>query len=237
MRVLSLSCLLALLCAVRAWADIASDYAALTAGLTSVPGSGGTPGTVVMHGRTAFPVFTANTNGTAPVVAAGHWNDDTNSGRGLAYSHTGWASTNANNGLALSNAVRWAAKGKANAVIGLGSSMPSANWFTAQGYTTKSLSTTMTTTNNDFTGVDVALISMHSGYTSNALFKAATFLTNGGGILVFSTPWALSATAYADANNLLVNLGLSFSGDYNSGGPFTVSPAFYPPYVSALNGL
>ena len=48
----------------------AADYAALTAGLTTVPGSGGTPGTVVLHGRMAFPVFTVNANGTAPVVAA-----------------------------------------------------------------------------------------------------------------------------------------------------------------------
>ena len=80
-------------------ADIASDYAALTLGLTNIPGSGGTPGTVVMHGRTAFPVFTANTNGTVPVVAAGHWNDDTNAGRGLAYSHTGWTSTTGDMGV------------------------------------------------------------------------------------------------------------------------------------------
>ena len=39
-----LSGLLAFFATIPAFADPAADYAALTAGLTTVPGSGGTPG-------------------------------------------------------------------------------------------------------------------------------------------------------------------------------------------------
>ena len=74
----------------------------------------------MMHGRKAFSVFTESANGTVPVVAAGHWNDDTNAGRGLAYSHTGWTSTTGDMGVGMSNALRWAARGKPNAVIAKG---------------------------------------------------------------------------------------------------------------------
>jgi Peptidase M60, enhancin and enhancin-like/N-terminal domain of M60-like peptidases/Cadherin domain/Bacterial Ig domain/PA14 domain len=222
------------LCA--ACADIGAYYAALTAGLTNVPGSGGTPGTVVMHGRTAFPVFTENTNGTAPVVAAGHWNDDTNAGRGLAYSHTGWTSTTGDMGLGMSNALRWAARGKPNAVIAKGASV-STTFINSLGYTVKTVDTTMATPNTDLTGVDVFLMNGQSDYASGAVMKITNFLAAGGGVLVFSTPWAASSAALADANTVLCGVGLTFSGDYNSGGPFPVPATAYPSYVSALIGL
>ena len=217
-------------------ADIASDYAALTLGLTNIPGSGGTPGTVVMHGRTAFPVFTANTNGTVPVVAAGHWNDDANAGRGLAYSHTGWTSTTGDMGVGMSNALRWAARGKPNAVIAKGASV-STPFINSLGYTVKTVDTTMATTNTDLTGVDVFLMNGQSDYAAGAVTKITNFVATGGGVLVFSTPWAASSAALADANTVLCGVGLTFSGDYNSGGPFPVPASAYPGYVNALVGL
>ncbi len=217
-------------------ADIASDYAALTAGLTNIPGSGGTPGTVVMHGRTAFPVFTESTNGTVPVVAAGHWNDDTNAGRGLAYAHTGWTSTTGDMGVGMSNALRWAARGKPNAVIAKGAGV-STTFINSLGFTVKTVDTTMATTNTDLTGVDVFLMNGQSDYASGAVTKITNFVAAGGGVIVFSTPWAASSAALADANTVLCGVGLTFSGDYRSGGPYNVPATAYPSYVSALIGL
>jgi hypothetical protein len=75
---------LASMLASSARANIASDYAELTAGLTTLSPSGA-PGTVVPWGLLSFPLFSANSNGTPAVVAAGHWNENTNSGRGVAY--------------------------------------------------------------------------------------------------------------------------------------------------------
>ena len=217
-------------------ADIASDYLSLTAGLTNIPGNGGTPGTVVMHGRTAFPVFTESTNGTVPVVAAGHWNDDTNAGRGLAYSHTGWTSTTGDMGVGMSNALRWAACGKPNAVVAKGAGV-STTFINSLGFTVKTVDTTMATTNTDLTGVDVFLMNGQSDYTAGAVTKITNFVAAGGGVLVFSTPWAASSAALADANTVLCGVGLTFSGDYRSGGPFNVPAIAYPSYVSALIGL
>ena len=217
-------------------ADIASDYLSLTAGLTNISGSGGTPGTVVMHGRTAFPVFTESTNGTVPVAAAGHWNDDTNAGRGLAYSHTGWTSTTGDMGVGMSNALRWAARGKPNAVVAKGASV-STTFINSLGYTVKTVDTTMATTNTDLTGVDVFLMNGQSDYAAGAVTKITNFVAAGGGVLVFSTPWAASSAALADANTVLCGVGLTFSGDYRSGGPFNVPAIAYPSYVSALIGL
>ena len=219
-----------------AFADTAADYTALTTGLTNISGSGGTPGTVVMHGRTAFPVFTENTNGTAPVVAAGYWNDDTNSGRGLAYSHTGWTSTTGDMGVGMSNALRWAARGKANAVVAKGAGV-STTFINSLGFTVKTVDTTMATTNTDLTGVDVFLMNGQSDYATGAVTKITNFVAAGCGVMVFSTPWAAGSAALADANTVLCGVGLTFSGDYRSGGPYAVPSNPYPAHVSALNGL
>jgi uncharacterized protein (TIGR03437 family) len=136
----------------------------------------------------------------------------------------------------LVNALRWAGRKQAP-VVGLGAGMNFGAYLEAQGITTKSVSTAMDAAQNDLSGVDVFIFSFHSGYSASALQKISAFAANGGGLLALATPWALSTTAYATANQIVLPFGLGFNSVTIAQLSYTAPAAPYSPLYSALNAL
>lgn len=186
-------------------------------------------------GRKAFPLL-VETATQRPVAAAGYYNDDESRARGVVSSHTGWAASSDARGLLTLNALRWAGR-KESPVVALGVGLNLKSYLKGQGLAVKDVTTAMETPQNDLSGVDVFLFSFHSGYTEAALQKIAAFTAAGGGLVALATPWALSAKAYQQANNLLLPLGLGVNGVTVSQISYTVQPQPSSPYFSALNAL
>ncbi|HEY6170555.1 MAG TPA: M60 family metallopeptidase [Verrucomicrobiae bacterium] len=217
--------------------NVAADFAALTSGLagtnTATPG---TPGNVVAFGRDSFPVLEEPGGTQRAVMAAGRAGTATNSARAVAYSHTGYYNTNDPVKTPLfDNAVLWASRKatRPSVRIGLGPGF-NTGFFTNLGYLVKSVTTSMTTTNNDLTGCDVFVASWGSGYTTNALTKITNFTAAGGGVVSTCTPWALSDSEFATANTVLDTFGLVLNGTYSSGTPVTIPTSNWPAYHSAI---
>ena len=107
----------------------------------------------------------------------------------------------------------------------------------ACGYLTKAISTSMSNTSTDLIGLGVFGGNFHDGFGATAIAKINAHSTAGGGVVVCSTPRALSATAFDNAQSVLALFGLSVSGSGTATSSFTVAASSYPAFHSALNGL
>ncbi|MGC4015200.1 MAG: M60 family metallopeptidase [Luteolibacter sp.] len=221
-------------------ADIAADYGSITGTSAGLSVSGwGTPGTIARHGKAAFPILLDSSN--TALMAAGRYNDSYASTAACAvvFSHNGSLNGGGDSmPLLLEGAVKWASRKTTPSTItvGCGSGITASFW-TSRGYLTKTVSTTMSSSTDDLSGVDVFVFDWHSGYSAAAITKIQTFTAGGGGIVCGATPWALGATPTTDAFNVLTPFGLTYGGGYWSGAsPATVSATAPSPYYSALNG-
>lgn len=205
--------------------DTPDGYAALTSGVPKgrVP-EGCSPGSVSVFGRMAFPVVVEQGAAKRVIVAAGYLDDDPKSGRSIACSHTFWGNPDEQRREFLSNAVRWAGR-KAKPVISMSGGVGNETFYRTRGCTVKELT-------EDLAGVDVVMVNLHHGYPREAVAK---FATGGGGIIFFSTPWALDASMRTQANEFLRRFGLAFSGAGPSEPAYTIPAQPHSPYFSALN--
>ena len=227
-------------CAPAVRADLAADFASITGTSSGLTVSGwGSPGSIARHGTASFPVL-MDSDGVA-IMAAGRYNDSyaSTAGCAVAFAHNGPLSGGANSMPALLEAsVKWASRKTTPSTItvGCGAGIATSFW-TTRGYLTKSVTTTMSSSTNDLSGVDVFIFDWHSGYSAAAITKIQTFTAAGGGIVSGATPWALGATPTTDAFNVLGPFGLTFSGSgWNGATPATVPATAPSPYYSALNG-
>jgi len=225
---------------VRGQATIPGDFADITGTSAGQSVSGwGSPGSVALHGKSAFPVL-MDTGGVA-MMAAGRYNDGTSgtTARAVAFSHNGPIFGGSNSMPTLLEAsVKWASRKTTPSTItvGCGAGIATSFW-TTRGYLTKSVTTTMSTSANDLSGVDVFIFDWHSGYSASAVTKIQTFTAAGGSIVCGATPWALGATPTADAYAVMGPFGLTYSGSGWSGpNPATVPSTAPSAYYSALNG-
>lgn len=221
----------------RAQTNVAADFAFLVSGQAgNTTGKPGTPGNVVAFGRDAFPVLEdSNGNQRAP-MAAGRAGPGTNAARAVAYAHSGFfAPNNAVKAALFDNAVLWASRktNRASVTVGLGPGFNN-NFFTSRGYVIKSVTTSMTTTNEDLTGCDVFVGDWGWSYSSNAIPKITNFTAAGGGIVTVCTPWALAATDLANANLVLDAFGLIYNGNYTTGANLDVPVTNWPAHHSAI---
>jgi len=237
-RVTAVVVLMASVQALRA--DIAADYGSITSTSAGLAVSGwGSPGSVARHGKAAFPILMDS--GGMAMMAAGRYNDSYTStaARAVAFSHNGPLNGGGDSMPALlEGAVKWASRKTTPSTItvGCGSGITASFW-TSRGYLTKTVTTTMSSSTNDLSGVDVFIFDWHSGYSAAAITKIQTFTAGGGGIVCGATPWALGATPTTDAFNVLTPFGLTYSGSgWNGPSPATVPSTSPSPYYSALNG-
>ncbi len=221
----------------RAQTNIPADFAALVSGQAGVStAKPGTPGSVVAFGRDAFPVLESSNGELRAAMAAGRAGPGANAARGVAYSHSGFY--NANNAVKsalFDNAVLWASRktNRASITVGLGPGF-NTTFFTSRGYVVKSVTTSMTTTNNDLSGCDVFVADWGWSYTSNAITKTTNFAAGGGGVVCVCTPWGLGATDLANANLVLDRFGLVYNGNYLGGSALTVPTTNWPVHHSAI---
>lgn len=225
-------------------ADIAADFASITGSAAGQNVSGwGSPGSVARHGRAAFPVL-MDTNGVA-MMAAGRYNDSyaSTAARAVAFSHNGPLGGGGDSmPTLLENSVKWASRKTTPSTItvGCGAGISTTFW-TSRGYLVKSVTTTMSSSTNDLSGVDVFIFDWHSGYNASAVSKIQTFTAAGGGIVCGATPWALGATPTADAYAVMGFFGLTYSGDgWGGASPFpvpTTAPSALYNALAALDAL
>lgn len=224
-----------------AQADIPADFLSITGAAAGTVSDGyGSPGSIPVHGRASFPVLIDADN--VPAVAAGRYGNGVSptAARAVAAGHTGFFNTSGTTTTStlFLNSVLWASRKSTPATITVGSNSSTIRtFFSTRGYLTKTISTGMSNSSNDLTGCDVFVGNFHDGFNANAITKINTFAANGGGVVVCSTPWALSTQAYNDAQSVLEPFGLSVSGSGTATGSFTVAAASYPTFHSALIGL
>ncbi len=226
-----------------AQADIPADYAAIigTTGGTASTGYG-SPGSIPPHGRAAFPILIdAN---KLPMLSAGRYGNGVSStaGRAIAAAHTVFIDTSATASTTRTlfiNSVQWAGKKSPRSSITVGSTDSTVRTFLqGQGFAVKALTTGMTTSTNNLSGVDVIVVNPHNqDFTASALTQITTFAQNGGGIVFASTPWALDSTRFDSWQNILEPYGLTISRSSVSGSSFTVSSTSYPVISSAIPAL
>lgn len=201
----------------------------------------GSPGSIPVHGRAAFPVLIDGDN--RPAVAAGRYGHGVSptAGRAVAASHDGFLQTvtATTTRTLLVNAVEWAGKKNSRSTITVGSpSFERRVFFQNQGFAVKAVSTAMTTNSNNLSGVDVLVVNPHNeGFSTSALAQIATFAANGGGIVIGCTPWALDGSRFNSWQNILEPYGLSLSGSGTSNNTFAVASSSYPVFHSALPAL
>lgn len=200
--------------AVTAQADLAADYAALTAGVQgqSAPNlTGASPGGVAMFGAAAFPVMLGTAGNVQAVEAAGRYGDSygASAARAVAYSHTNFFDTAGGVRTTLfSNAVLWASRQAAPAgtVAVVVSNTTVGTFLTGLGYTVRSAPSTITAAN--LSGAHVLVLSAQTDYSDSVMALIASFTASGGGIVTCQTPWAASTGAAADAKAMLDPFGL-----------------------------
>jgi regulation of enolase protein 1 (concanavalin A-like superfamily) len=221
-------------------ADLAADFGSITGTSAGLAVSGwGSPGSIARHGTASFPVL-MDSNGVA-IMAAGRYNDSylSTAACAVAFAHNGPLNGGSNSMPALLEAsAKWASRKSTPSTItvGCGAGINTSFW-TSRGYLVKSVTTTMTSSTNDLSGVDVFVFDWHSGYSASAVTKIQTFTAAGGGIVCGATPWALGSTPTTDAYNVMGPFGLTFSGSGWSGNSPATMPSTAPsPYYSALNG-
>jgi len=225
----------------HAQADIPADYASIIGTTAGTMSDGyGSPGSIPIHGRASFPVLLDD--GNVPALAAGRYGNGVSAtaARAVAAGHTGFFNTSGTTTTSqlFLNSVLWASRKTVPATITVGSNSSTIRtFFSTRGYLTKAISTSMSSAASDLSGCDVFVGNFHDGFTATAITKINTFAANGGGVVVCSTPWALSTTAFNNAQSVLEPFGLSVSGSGTSTGSFTVAAGSYPTYHSALNAL
>jgi hypothetical protein len=225
----------------QAQADIPADYLSIIGATAGTVSDGyGSPGSIPVHGRASFPVLIDADN--VPALAAGRYGNGVSptAARAVAGGHTGFFNTSGTTTTStlFLNSVLWASRKTTPATITVGSNNSTVrSFFSTRGYLTKAISTGMTLASNDLSGCDVFVGNFHDGFTANAVTKINTFAANGGGVVVCSTPWALSTQAFNDAQSVLEPFGLSVSGGGTATASFTVAAASYPTFHSALTGL
>ncbi len=243
------SSFLALACAVFTWlapqllhaqANISADFLSIIGDTAGTVSDGyGSPGSIPVHGRNSFPVLIDSNN--LPALAAGRHTNGAS--RAVAAAHTGFFNTSNNTTSKLFvNSILWASRKATPATVTVGSNNSTIRTFLAgKGFLTKAITTTMSNSTNDLTGCDVFVGNFHDGFSASAITKIINFAAannaTGGGVVVSSTPWALSTQGFTDAQSVLEPFGLSVSGSGTNTGTFTVPAASYPIYHSALNGL
>jgi hypothetical protein len=224
----------------RAQADIPADYLSIVGTTAGTVSDGyGSPGSIPVHGKAAFPVLIDANN--LPALAAGRYDNGVSAtaARAVAGAHTGFFNTSNNTTSALFvNSILWTSRKTVPATITVGSTSSSIRTFLAgKGYLTKAITTSMSSGTNDLTGCDVFVGNFHDSFTASAITKIKAHAAAGGGVVVCSTPWALNTQQTTDAQDVLEPFGLSVSGSGTATSNFTVAAASYPIYHSALNAL
>ncbi|MDR2981318.1 MAG: M60 family metallopeptidase [Puniceicoccales bacterium] len=247
MKTKNLSCLFllfflsAFIIPLHVQADIAEDYAAVTTGLSGTSlNTMGSPGSVALLGKTAFPFVLGAGSYRYAVGAGGRYNDsyDSSAARAVVFAHTGWRSTSGNYGVLLENCVKWTSKKSTGITIATDDSLTAlrAYFTSAKGYTVKSVTSSLTDAN--LNNVDVLIISLHTNFSEDALTAIKKYTASGKGLIGVATPWAFDGYAphgWANSREILGPFGLIYSGSGPRDASFTISSSAYSPYYSALN--
>ena len=217
--------LLLLSAAITVVAAPGEDYKALTQGLPALK-MGGTAGGVALSGRMAFPLA-ISTKREVP-AGAGYFGDTVKGGRVVCFAHTAFV----NDAALAKNVARWAGRKDSPRVLCAGAS--SRDW---KGAGLDAASAKGALTADSLKGVDVVVISLHSGAMLESLEPVREFAKGGGGVVLVATPWAAGKEQVSAANSFLADAGLAFL----SGGPTEESYAVTaePPSQnwSALNAI
>ncbi len=223
---------------VNARADLAADYAAVTMGVQGqVIASPGTPGGVAMFGSAAFPALLGTASPAQAVMGVGRHTDSyaVAAARAVAWSHTGFFDTGAGARSTLfANAVLWASRQAAPAgtVAVVVSNSGVGAFLTTNGYTVRSASSNLTTTN--LTGALVLVLGGNTDYSTSVMTLIANFTAAGGGVVISGTPWAASAGAYSDSSAILHPFGLVYTTEYSDDSDWTISTTAPPAIQSAI---
>lgn len=166
--------------------DPTPDYAALTAGATSIDsGSGVGVSPLVLTGAMAFPLLIDESQRTFGAAARAGL------GRVLVFGHDNYVNASIKTGHStqiLMNAIKWMST-KASPVIGLDASLSALrNVLTTAGYTTQ------TVTPSTLGSVDVYINRAGTVYSDAECDAVRQFIANGGGFIYGGQAWSYSGS-------------------------------------------
>ncbi|MEM9453775.1 MAG: M60 family metallopeptidase [Myxococcota bacterium] len=215
--------------------NIAADWEALTAGVTSIDLGGGAPSALLVHGPQAFRVIN-DADGDVVVAAARR-----GLGRVVVWGHENQLTSQidaADAGALAVNAARWAGDDHCP-VVGVAPQLAAlADFLTAQGFTV------ITTGPEELDQVDVFAAYMSFDYDQEQRAAITAFVDAGGGLLLGGQAWWWG-TSHPDVltdypgNRLLEGTGITVTEDpWAIDGPVVSTPADAPTLVpNATHGL
>ncbi len=217
------------------WSFAASpgDYGELTRDVkTTSAGKGSVPGQVASIGRLAFPVA-SDSNG-AVTIAASYFGDVANSGRVIAYSHTGLLGTGTvDMGAFAGNVARWCGR-SVKPVIAFVPGTPERDWKRL-GIETRNVQLPLTA--ESLRGMSAVMLTLHNASVASSMDVLREFARDGGGVILASTPWAAKREQLDAANDFLESAGLAFHTGYAKGDDYRISTSPPSPLRSAMNGI
>jgi hypothetical protein len=211
------------------------DYAQLTSGLTALEMSG-SPGSVAILGRLAFPVARSSTR--EATVGCGYTGDQPNGGRVAAVAHTSLASaTSPALKKWLANLAAWTSKTQTPTLLVLGG--PSKDWQAAGIATTDA---PKAWSKEALSKVQCVFINLHAVSPELANTSAADlaeFAAKGGGLIFSSTPWAAKPELLEFASKLMHPAGIAFlpSGPKDTQFPLGTPPSPFASGIRAAEAL
>lgn len=209
-------------------ADLASDYSALTTGVTSWPANFNSSA-ILVYGSNGLPVVKNPGSSRSAAVAAGYLVANGTAGpRAFFIGHDGalnvGSSGNASWQQLLRNVVDWTGGGKGAATkIAYDSSMSTGGTYLRNlgFFTTNPVQVNIG--NLPATGYDVYLY-RPSSITDSNVTRLQNFVTNGGSLAMELTTWATNGTNVARLNKVLDRFGLYATQDYTDF-PTALDPA------------
>ncbi len=195
--------------------DPAKDYQTLTEGVEFIDSEDSWPGSMVVHGDTAFPVILDE--GHLSVVAAAR----VESGRAVVLGHEthlgGALSNSGDTDQLMLNAVGWSSATEAP-VVGVESGLTQLSSFLSDnGHTVQ------TATPADLDSVDVFFTTTYTEHDEEDFEQIRSFLRNGGGLIAAGHAWywAYSNEVVAvnyPGNKMLAEAGITISTGFTDGG-------------------
>ncbi len=223
-----------------AQADIPADYAAIIGSTAGTASDGyGSPGSIPVHGRAAFPVLIDTNN--VPALAAGRYGHGVSpdAARAVAAGHTGFINTSGTSTTSqlFLNSVLWTSRKATRGEARIASTSSSTRTFLQnQGFLVQSITNSVTAA--QLANCHVLVANLHdTTFSAGAISAIQQFAADGGGIVFACTPWALDTARVNHAQAILEPFGLSISGDGTASGSFTVAANSYPVFHSALPAL
>lgn len=233
----------------------ATDYAALTAGVSSFPVVTGKTvlasynsryGSIALLTESAFPLLVERGGNRLILAAAAKYKGDEKAARCAAFAHEQWGHALGDGRMQLfENAIKWVSRRSSatEIVMGVSKNMDT-NYFIGWGYEVRVLEKKLEAQDpNPIPGCDVLVIDFKGDQSDEFMKRVTSFVASGGGLVTTFLPWpyvhgeGFPMPTFNKVNTLLEPFGMAYRASLIQPADFgftNIAVAPYPSYFSAF---